>query len=276
MKEKVVDIMKKIGFIGAGNMATAIIKGMIESKEISGNDLWASDIDAKKLEALSSTYGLHTSLDNQVIAQEVDILFLAVKPFLLEQVISSIKEVVRHDQVIVSIAAGKSISLIEDMFGQPMKIIRVMPNTPALVKEGMSAIAYHESVTQEEVTWVHHIFNTLGRAEIVNESLIEAIGAVSGASPAYVYMFIEALGDAGVKAGLSRSQAYTFAAQSVLGSAKMVLETGMHPGALKDMVTSPRGSTIEGVEALEKEGFRYAVMHAVDQCLKKTEKMREE
>ncbi len=268
--------MKKIGFIGAGNMASAIIKGMIESQEIPCDILWASDIDKTKLETLSLEYGIHTTIDNCEVAKEVDVLFLAVKPFLLEEVISSIKEVIRDEQVIVSIAAGKTISLIEDMFGQPMKIIRVMPNTPALVKEGMSAIAYHERVTLEEVCFIENIFKKLGRAEIVKESLIEAIGAVSGASPAYVYMFIEALGDAGVKAGLSRSQAYTFAAQSVLGSAKMVLETGMHPGALKDMVTSPRGSTIEGVEALEKEGFRYAIMHAVDQCLKKTEKMKGE
>ena len=175
--------------------------------------------------------------------------------------------------MIVSIAAGKTIAAIEDSFGKPVKLVRAMPNTPALVGEAMSALCVNQNVTPEELKEVQALFNSFGKSEVISESLMDAVIGVSGSSPAYVYMFIEALADGAVKYGLPRAKAYQMAAQTVLGSAKMVLETGKHPGQLKDEVCSPGGTTIAGVSALEEWGFRNAVIKAEDASYEKGRKM---
>ena len=175
--------------------------------------------------------------------------------------------------MIVMIAAGQTIAVNEARFGRNIKIVRAMPNTPALVGEGMAALCANSYVTGEEKDEVREIFESFGKAEFVAENMMDVVAGVSGSSPAYVYMFIEALADGAVLQGMPRQQAYTFAAQAVLGSARMVLETGMHPGALKDMVCSPGGTTIEAVASLEQDGLRAAVIRAVDVCTEKSKAM---
>ena len=188
------------------------------------------------------------------MAKQSDILVLSVKPQVYPAVIKEIRDEVSSEQIIVTIAAGVSMEAAERQFGKEVKIVRVMPNTPALVGEGMSGLCCNEYVTEEEFDLVHKIFESFGKAEKITENLMDAVVGVSGSGPAYVYMFIEAMADAAVAQGLPRKQAYTFAAQTLLGSAKMVLETGQHPGELKDAVCSPAGTTIEAVNVLEKKG----------------------
>ena len=260
---------KKIGFIGSGNMGRAMIGGIISSGLVPASHLIASAKTQVTLDTLSEQYGIRTTLDNETVAVESDIIFLAVKPYLYETVIKEIKDSVTDDKIIVAIAAGQTISRIESLFSKDIKLVRTMPNTPAMVQEAMSAITPNEHITEEETKMVVSLFESFGKAEIVPESLMDAVVGVSGSSPAYVYMFIEALADSAVKYGLPREAAYKMAAQSVLGSAKMVLETGEHPGALKDKVCSPGGTTIAAVSALEEYGFRNAVMKASDACYDK-------
>ena len=265
--------MKKIGFIGGGNMGGAMIAGIRKAELVSGSDLMVSDKNEKALAGLNEKYNILTTLDNREAASFADILFLAVKPYMFADVIAEIKDVVQQNTVIVSIAAGKTIADIENCFGEQIKLVRAMPNTPAMVGEAMSALCPNKNVTEEEIKLVQKIFNSFGTSEVVQESLIDAVIGISGSSPAYVYMFIEAMADAAVLGGMPRKQAYTFAAQAVLGSAKMVLETGIHPGELKDMVCSPGGTTIEAVAALEKQGMRNAVIEAVKVCMEKSKEM---
>ena len=242
---------KKIGFIGSGNMGRAMIGGIISSGLVPASHLIASAKTQVTLDTLSEQYGIRTTLDNETVAVESDIIFLAVKPYLYETVIKEIKDCVTDDKIIVAIAAGQTISRIESLFSKDIKLVRTMPNTPAMVQEAMSAITPNEHITEEETKMVVSLFESFGKAEIVPESLMDAVVGVSGSSPAYVYMFIEAMADAAVNDGMPRAQAYKFAAQSVLGAAKMVLETGKHPGELKDAVCSPAGTTIAAVAKLE-------------------------
>lgn len=264
---------RTIGFIGSGNMGGAIIGGILAARLVPPASIIASDLKKEGLARLEKTYGIRTTTDNVTVAKCADILFLAVKPNVYPAVISEIREAVRPETVVVSIAAGQSIEKVEGLFQTPVKLVRVMPNTPALVGEGMSALSPNSKVSPEETAEISAIMGSFGKAEIVPESLMDAVVGVSGSSPAYVYLFIEAMADAAVADGMPRAQAYTFAAQSVLGSAKMVLETGMHPGALKDMVCSPGGTTIEGVAVLEEEGFRSAVIKAQRACSAKSREM---
>ena len=222
---------------------------------------------------LQSAYSIETTLSNETVAERSDILFLAVKPNKFDEVIPQISSHVKSGCVIVSIAAGKTIAAIEDSFGKPVKLVRAMPNTPALVGEAMSALCVNQNVTSEELKEVQALFNSFGKSEVISESLMDAVIGVSGSSPAYVYMFIEAMADAAVADGMPRAQAYKFAAQSVYGSAKMVLETGKHPGELKDAVCSPAGTTIEAVAALEAGGFRNTVISAQRACSQKSRDM---
>jgi pyrroline-5-carboxylate reductase len=266
-------LKKKIGFIGCGNMAQAIICGIVKAGLYDAEDIVVSNRTEPALEQIKEKYGIHGTTDNCQVAQTADILFLCIKPNVFGTVIPQIKDVVRKDTLIVSIAAGQTIHGIEEMFGTGIKLIRVMPNTPALVGEAMSSISPNACVSQEEAEEVKNIFDHLGRAEIVDEKLIDAVVGVSGSSPAYVYMFIEAMADAAVAGGMPRTQAYRFAAQSVLGAAKMVLESGKHPGELKDMVCSPGGTTIDAVCALEAHGFRNAVIAGTSACIEKSREM---
>ncbi|MBU5591496.1 pyrroline-5-carboxylate reductase [Clostridium sp. MSJ-4] len=264
---------KTIGFIGCGNMGLAMVGGIIKSNIVSPSDIIVADLNEKSLKAANDKYGINTTTDNSKVAQTSDILILSVKPELYPIVINQIKNQVKENVIIVTIAAGKDIKGTEEMFERKLKVVRVMPNTPALVGEGMSALCPNEMITDEELKDIVAIFESFGKAEIVKENLMDVVTSVSGSAPAYVYMFIEAMADAAVLNGMPRNQAYKFAAQAVLGSAKMVLETGMHPGALKDMVCSPGGTTIEAVATLEEKGLRTAVISAMRSCTKKSIEM---
>lgn len=264
---------KIIGFIGAGNMGSAMIGGILHTSLATTSQVIASAHSPATLEKIKSRYSIETTLANETVAERSDILFLAVKPNKFEEVIPQITPHLKNNCIVVSIAAGKTIASIEALFGRDIKLVRAMPNTPALVGEAMSALCPNALVTDAELVQIQEIFNSFGRSEVVPESLIDAVVGVSGSSPAYVYMFIEAMADAAVADGMPRSQAYKFAAQSVYGAAKMVLETGEHPGALKDAVCSPGGTTIEAVAALEKGGLRDTVITAQRACSKKSHDM---
>lgn len=262
-----------IGFIGAGNMGKAMIGGILSSELASADQIIASAHTQATLDSISDLYGIRTTHDNIETAEKSDILILAVKPYLYASVIDEIRDVVDEHKIIISIAAGVSHAKLDDYFGRPVKIVRAMPNTPAMVSEAMSALTPNEHVTAEEMASVTAIFESFGKAETVPESLMDAVTGVSGSSPAYVYMFIEAMADAAVADGMPRAQAYKFAAQSVLGAAKMVLATGRHPGELKDAVCSPGGTTIAAVAALEQTGFRNSVITAQRACVEKSIEM---
>ncbi|MEF2879142.1 MAG: pyrroline-5-carboxylate reductase [Blautia sp.] len=263
----------KFGFIGCGNMASAIIGGALEKNILAKEDILASVKSEASVKKVEDKLGIRCTRDNIQVAQEADYLFLAVKPQFCAQVAEEIKGIQKEGQVMVSILAGKNIAWLKEQFGETKKIIRTMPNTPALVGEGFTAVCPDSLVSQEELQLVMKLLCSFGKAQLVTEPILDIIGAVSGSSPAFVFMFIEALADGAVAEGMPRKQAYEAAAQAVLGSAKMVLETGLHPGALKDMVCSPAGTTIEGVNVLEKEGMRSAVMDAVRACISKTKKL---
>ena len=219
-------------------------------------------------------FNINTTTDNKIVAAQADILFLAVKPIFFPEVIDQIKDVVAEDTLIVSIAAGRTLDYLKEAFGRPeLKLIRCMPNTPALVLEGCTGVCAEENVTEEDMEQVLALLRSFGIASVVPERLMDVVVGVSGSSPAYVFMFIEAMADEAVAAGMPRKQAYEFASQSVLGSARMVLETGRHPGELKDMVCSPGGTTIQAVKVLEEKGMRAAVMDAMDACIEKSKSM---
>lgn len=263
----------KIGFIGAGNMGSSMMGGIISSGTVEAQDIMASDIFQATLDELSGELGVNTSISNRDVVDFSDIIIIAVKPQYLPDAISGIKDMDFSDKVVVSIAAGQSLARLKELFGKDLKLIRVMPNTPALVGEAMSALSPNELVTEDDIEIVVELFESFGKAEIVPEKLQDAVVGISGSSPAYVYMFIEALADGAVVEGMPRAQAYKFAAQAVLGSAKMVLETGEHPGVLKDNVCSPGGTTIEAVAALEALGFRNAVIEAERVCIEKSREL---
>lgn len=263
----------KFGFIGCGNMASAIISGGLKKGIFTKDELLASVKTEASAQKVRDTLGIFCTTDNLAVAREADYLFLAVKPQFCEEVASQICNKQKEGQILVSIAAGKTLAWLKEKFGKERKIIRTMPNTPALVGEGITGVCPDDLVTQEEIAQVLALLNSFGKASVVTEPVLDIVGAVSGSSPAFVFMFIESLADGAVAEGMPRNQAYEFAAQAVLGSAKMVLETGLHPGALKDMVCSPGGTTIEGVNILEKEGMRNAVMEAVRGCIAKTRKL---
>lgn len=267
------DNQKTISFIGGGNMASAIIGGLLGSGLADCGSIHATAKTEKTCSSLRERFGIQTGQDNREAASCADILFLAVKPYLFPEIIGEIKDCVKKDALILSIAAGQSIHAIEALFARPIHLVRAMPNTPALVGEAMSALCANDLVTEEELSKAIVIFNSFGKCEVVPESLMDAVIGVSGSSPAYVYMFIEAMADAAVADGMPRAQAYKFAAQSVLGAAKMVLETGDHPGTLKDAVCSPGGTTIAAVAAMEEAGLRSAVIKGQRACVQKSREM---
>ena len=256
----------KIGFIGCGNMAKAMIGGIIKSNLAKPEEIYGSNRKIEDRDRVREEYGIHVTSDNTEVADNTDILVLSVKPQYYEEVIVQIRDHVRENQIVISIAPGKTLAWLGEKFGKNVKLVRTMPNTPAMVGEGMTGVTPNELVTDDELKCVCELLNGFGKAEVVSEKLMDTVVAVSGSSPAYVFMFIEAMADAAVEQGMPRAQAYKFAAQAVLGSAKMVLETGKHPGELKDMVCSPAGTTIKAVRVLEKEGLRSAVIEAMDAC----------
>lgn len=252
-----------LGFIGCGTMANAIIGGVIRAGLYKPDEIWGSAPSEKSRNRAAELNGIHVTADNTEVVNNCDTIFLSVKPQLYDSVIDGIRDVIRDDQMVISIGAGKTLDYLDKAFGKPVKAVRVMPNTPSQVGEGMSAVCPNGYVTDEEKKKALDILGACGRAEIMPESLFDIVTGVSGSGPAYVFMFIEAMADAAVMGGMKRDQAYTFAAQTVLGSAKMVLDTGKHPGELKDMVTSPAGTTIAAVRALEAGGLRSTVIEGV-------------
>lgn len=260
----------KLGFIGTGNMAGAMMGGIIENKIVEASQIIGSDAYAPGREKIKETLGISVTEKNTEVAEQADIIVLSVKPQFYESVINDIKSIIKENQIIVTIAPGKTLEWVEAAFGKPVKIVRTMPNTPAMVGEGMTAACHNTCVTKEELEQVVLILQGFSRVEVVSEHLMDAVVAVSGSSPAYVFMMIEVMGDAAVSGGMPRHQAYQFAAQSVLGSAKMVLDLGKHPGELKDMVCSPGGTTIEAVRTLEAYGFKSAIFEAMKVCEEKS------
>lgn len=263
----------RLGFIGCGNMASAMIGGVIRNQMVKPEEVIASAKTRTSLERVSIAFGIKTTLSNREVTENSDLLFLAVKPQYYEAVIQEIREFTGENQIIISIAPGKTLKWLEEKFEKKVKAVRCMPNTPALVGEGITAVCCNGEVTEGELETVRLVLEGCGRCEPVQESLMDVVVSVSGSSPAYVFMFIEAMADGAVADGMPRTLAYQFAAQAVLGSAKMVLETGKHPGELKDMVCSPGGTTIEAVRVLEEKGLRSSVIEAMKACVDKGRQM---
>ncbi len=265
--------MKKIGFIGMGNMGYAILKGLLQVFD--KTELIFTDANQERAEAVSQETGVESVGDNKTCASQAEFVVLAVKPQFYHIVLDDIKEILKKEQIIISIAPSVTISDLKEALGQDKRIVRAMPNTPALVGMGVTGVCYDKTeFSREEEAVIRTFFESFGTMELVEERLINAVVCASGSSPAYVYMFIEALADSAVKYGLPRDTAYRMAAQAVMGSAKMVLETGEHPGTLKDRVCSPGGTTIAAVSALEEYGFRSAVIKAADACYEKCLNMK--
>lgn len=263
--------MKKVGFIGAGNMGGALASAAAKAKD---TEIYLTDKDEKKALALAEKIGaLATSAEK--IAKECDVIFLAVKPNIVAAALSPLSDIIskRNNVTVVSMAAGVAIEKIEKCFNSPVPVIRIMPNTPAAVGEGMILYSRGGAVNGAEVADFLEVMSEAGTLDELDERLIDAGSALSGCGPAFVYMFIEALSDGAVECGLPRDKAMLYAAQTLRGAAKMVLESGIHPGALKDAVCSPGGSTIEGVHALENGAFRATVIDAVTSAFEKTKKL---
>lgn len=263
----------KLGFIGTGNMAGAIMGGIIKKGIFKPEEIIGADIFEPGRQRAKDTYGINVTGDNKEVMEKAEIVVLSVKPQYYASTIAEIKDYVTDSQIIITIAPGKTLAWLEEQFGKAVKIVRTMPNTPAMVGEGMTAACANAHVTKEELDYVVEILSAFGKVEVVGENLMDVVVSTSGSSPAYVFMFIEAMADAAVADGMPRSQAYKFAAQAVYGSAKMVLETGKHPGELKDMVCSPGGTTIEAVRILENMGFRSAVIEAMKACAEMSKNM---
>jgi len=263
----------KLSFIGCGNMGTAMLKGILAKGIVDKEDITVSEIMAETLKRTCDALGVLGTTDNSEAVKQGDIIVLAVKPQYYEDVIKDIKDDVNEKQIIVTIAPGKTLAWVENTFGRPIKVVRTMPNTPALVQEGMTGVCANDKVSETDLQKVMELLEGFGQARIVSENLMDVVTAVSGSSPAYVFMLIEAMADAAVAGGMTREEAYLFASQAVLGSAKMVLETDKHPGELKDMVCSPGGTTIEAVRVLEEKGMRSSIMEAMKACIAKSKSL---
>lgn len=262
--------MSNIGFIGAGNMGYAMLKGALSS--ISPENVGVTDRSFDKAESIAQETGVRHFESNADCVKNCKYVVFSIKPQVYENVVDEIRKYVDDSKIIISLAPNVSIEMLNGMFGKNVRVVRLMPNTPALVGEGMTGYCYDDALfNEEEKTFLADIFNSFGKAVKVSEKIMSAVVCASGSSPAYVFMFIEALADSVVKYGMSRDDAYTFVAQTVLGSAKMVLESGEHPGVLKDRVCSPGGTTIRAVEKLEECGLRNALFKATEACYNKCE-----
>lgn len=255
---------RKLAFLGGGNMAFAMIRGLLAQGFATATNIVVTEpVDARRAE-LESELGVRTSIDNASAAKDADVVVLAVKPQIIASILADIAPSVGSRALVVSIAAGVSLATLESALGATTaRVVRTMPNTPALVGASATGIAAGTHATSDDVATARAMFEALGVVAVVPESQLDAVTGLSGSGPAYVYLFIEALADGGVRSGLPREAALALAAQTVLGGARMVLETKLHPGVLKDQVTSPGGTTIAGVHALETGGFRGTVIGAV-------------
>ena len=263
----------RFAFLGGGNMAEALIKGLLTGLGVDARHIVATDIVSERCDHLRGTYGINTSEDNQQAVHDSEVIFLAVKPQTVPALLASIAPGVGEDKLFVSIAAGVPLSTLQHALPDDSRVVRVMPNTPALVLEGAAGISPGAAVSADDVALVERIFNAVGRATVVSDGMMDTVTGLSGSGPAFVFALIEGLSDGGVLMGLDRPTSTMLAAQTVLGAAKMVLETGRHPGQLKDMVTSPAGTTIAGMEALEEGGLRGLMMAAVRRATERSEEL---
>ncbi len=268
---------KKIGFVGGGNMTEALVKGLVTAPSIDLKNICVSDLLSERLEYLSRKYKIKTTGDNRELVQKSDILVLSVKPQSVKKVLESFVDLVDDSKVIISVAAGIPISLIENTLDaegkKKISVIRTMPNTPALVQEGATAICGSSHTTKQNIKLAHRIFEATGQTVDIEEIHMDAVTGLSGSGPAYIFMIIEALSDAGVKVGLSREVSNILTIQTILGSAKLARDGGKHPGELKDMVTSPGGTTISGLHMLEEGGIRNALMNAVEMATRRSKEL---
>ena len=262
-----------IGCIGAGNMGSAILGRLSKSRGPEG--IRVNDIDARKAASLADGFGIAAAGSPESLVRDSDIVIIAVKPDAVAALLSAIRGSLTPEKIVVSIAAGIRLSVIEQAIGASMKIVRVMPNTPSLVGEGMSVLAPNGAVDEKSLKAVTDIFSEIGRVRVLPEKLMDAVTGLSGSGPAYVFTFIQAMADAGVKLGIPRDTAVILAAQTVMGSAKYVLETGEDPMALRGRVASPGGTTIEGIHVLERSGFSGIVMDAVESAALKSQRLGE-
>jgi pyrroline-5-carboxylate reductase len=267
---------KRLGFLGAGNMAAALIKGLLHGRVLAADRIVASDVKAERLEQLHAAHDIRTTMDNHALLRESDVLVLAVKPQVIDKVLTEIGGDVRPDQLVVSVAAGVPIEALEGRLPRGSRVVRAMPNTPATVQAGATAIAGGAHASAEDLRIARELFEAVGRVVVLDEGLIDAVTGLSGSGPAYVMLIIEALADGGVKVGLHRDTALTLAAQTVFGSAKLLLETGEHPGRLKDMVTSPGGTAIAGLHTLESGALRKTLIDAVEAATKRAAELGEQ
>jgi len=257
---------KRVGFLGAGNIGDAIIKGMIQSGLVPADSVAASDVRADRLGQLAQQYGIRRAEDNAALVRGSDVIVLAVKPQIMAGVLDEIAPVVDETKLLISVAAGVATATLRAHLARPVRLIRVMPNTPALVLEGITAIARAQGLAPGDLETAQELFGAVGRVVVLDEEAMDAVTGLSGSGPAYVAIVIESLADGGVKMGLDRATAMILAAQTVLGSARLVIETGAHPGQLKDMVASPGGTTIAGIAALEEGGVRRTFINAVERA----------
>jgi pyrroline-5-carboxylate reductase len=253
----------RFAFIGGGNMAEALIKGLLSGLGVTPQQIMATDVVPERRTYMHTTYGIMASADNKHAVQESTVVILAVKPQIMPTILEEIAPVVNSEKLVISIAAGITLQTLQRALGDSRRVVRVMPNTPALVLAGAAGISPGKTATAQDVALVEQIFNAVGRAMVVGDDMMDVVTGLSGSGPAFIFALIEGLSDGGVLMGLSRQTATLLAAQTVLGAAKMVLETGKHPGELKDMVTSPAGTTIAGMQALESGGLRGLMMEAV-------------
>jgi pyrroline-5-carboxylate reductase len=263
---------KKIGFLGGGNMGEALIRGLVKTGLIPADDLFVADVRLSRLEELARVYGLHTLSDNGLLVRRVDVVILAVKPQILAAVLREIAPAT-PGKLLISVAAGVSTAVIRDHLPAGVRLIRTMPNAPALVLEGATAIAKSDGLEPGDLEVAQEIFGAVGRAVVLEEELMDAVTGLSGSGPAYIALVVEALADGGVKVGLDRQTAMTLAAQTVLGAARLLIETGTHPGQLKDMVTSPGGTAIAGIHTLESGGLRRTLMDAVERATQRSREL---
>ncbi|HET9491819.1 MAG TPA: pyrroline-5-carboxylate reductase [Methylomirabilota bacterium] len=264
---------QKVGFVGSGNMGEALIRGLVAANVVPAEAVWASDVRGERLAELGAKYGIRQASDNSELVRQVDVVILAVKPQIMAAVLREIAPALTRRKLVISLAAGVSTARIRSALGREVRLIRVMPNTPALVLEGATAIARADGLEPDDLDTASEIFSAVGRVVVLEEELMDAVTGLSGSGPAYVALVLESLADGGVKMGLDRITAMTLATQTVLGAAKLILETGMHPGALKDMVSSPGGTSIAGIAALEEGGIRTTFIKAVERATQRSREL---
>ncbi len=265
-------IENTIAFLGAGNMANALIKGLVRAGT-KPSTITATVMRAEKQTELQQAHGIRVGFDNLAAASAAEVIVLCVKPQAMDKVLTQIAPAINATKLVISVAAGVPIAAIERRFGPGTRIVRAMPNTPALVGRGATAISGGEHATPDDVALATKVFDAVGLTTVLDESQLDAVTGLSGSGPAYIFLIIEALSDAGVKVGLSRHIALKLAAQTVLGSAHLLLETGQHPGHLKDQVTSPGGTAIAGLHTLEAGGLRTTLMDAVEAATRRAKEL---